>query len=230
MRSSIHGRSIKLENQVETIQRSGYECRVNLHRDAERDSLDECIFNQRRPYSAFRQKIPKLWTSVAHSFLHQIAQNKSWAHPKATTLPRIYKVEMECASLLFSLAKPQSGGILGCDLRHCTSEPFDSRRFVEACRAYGAYSQYTGGHVAVVVPMFRALIMITSVDRLGSVALRSEILCLPFFHLFDFFDISKCSHHFHLQAQKDHWCVRPFLAKHNSLPLLMIQSRQDTHT
>ena len=60
------------------------------------------------------------------------------------------------------------------------------------------------GHVAVVVPMFRALIMITSVDRLGSVALRSEILRLPFFHLFDFFDISKRSHRFHLQAQKDH--------------------------
>ena len=59
------------------------------------------------------------------------------------------------------------------------------------------------GHVAVVVPMFRALIMITSVDRLGSVALRSEILCLPFLNSFDFFDISKCSHHFHLQAQKD---------------------------
>ena len=28
-------------------------------------------------YSAFRQKFPKLWTSLAHSFLHQIAQNKS---------------------------------------------------------------------------------------------------------------------------------------------------------
>ena len=60
------------------------------------------------------------------------------------------------------------------------------------------------GHVAVVVPMFRALIVITSVDRLGSVALRSDILCSPFFHLFDFFDISKCSHRFHFQAQKDH--------------------------
>ena len=91
-------------------------------------------------YSAFRQKFPKLWTSVAHSFLQQVAPNKSWAHPKATTLPRIYKVEMEHASLLFYLAKPQSGGVLGCDLRHCsTSEPFDFRRFVEAC---GAYSQY----------------------------------------------------------------------------------------
>ena len=57
------------------------------------------------------------------------------------TLPRIYKVEMEHASLLFHLAKPQSGGVLGCDLRHCTSEPFDFRRFVEACRAYGAWSR-----------------------------------------------------------------------------------------
>ena len=28
-------------------------------------------------YSAFRQKFPKLWTSVAHSFLQQIAQYKS---------------------------------------------------------------------------------------------------------------------------------------------------------
>ena len=85
----------------------------------------------------------KLWTSVAHSFLQQIAQNKNWAHPKATALHRIYKVEMEHASLLFYLAKPQSWGILGCDLRHCTSEPFDFRRFVEACRAYGGYSQYS---------------------------------------------------------------------------------------
>ena len=32
--------------------------------------------------------------------------------------------------------------------------------------------------------------MITLVDRHGRVALRSEILCMPFFHLFDFFDIS----------------------------------------
>ena len=44
-------------------------------------------------YSAFRQKFPKLWTSAAHSFLEQIAQNKNWAHPKVTTLAPIYKVE-----------------------------------------------------------------------------------------------------------------------------------------
>ena len=85
------------------------------------------------------------------------------------------------------------------------------------------------GHAAVVVPMFRALIMIASVDRHASAALRNKILCMPFFYLFDFFDISKCSHRFRLQAQKDHWCDRPFLAKNNSLPLLMIQSLQDTH-
>ena len=188
-----------------------------------------CWRREREPvhclYSAFRQKFPKLWTSVAHSFLQQIAENKSWAHPKATTLPRIYKVEMEHASLLFYLAKPQCGGVLGCDLRHCTSEPFDFWRFVEACRAYSQYSAWSRCcRSADRCPA------ITSVDRLGSVALRSGILCLPFFHLFDFFDISKCSHRFHSQAQKDHWCVRPFLAKNNSLPLFMIQSRQDTHT
>ena len=83
-------------------------------------------------YSAFRQKFLKLWTSVAHSFLHQIAQNKNWAHPKTSTLPRICKVEMEQASLLYHSAKPKPGGFWGRALRHCTSEPFDSRRFVEA--------------------------------------------------------------------------------------------------
>ena len=82
------------------------------------------------------------------------------------------------------------------------------------------------GHAAVVVPMFRALIMIASVDRHGRVALRSEILSMPIFHLFDFFDISKCSHCFRLQAQKKHWCDRPFLAKNNSFPPWMIQSRR----
>ena len=62
------------------------------------------LAKERTSYSAFRQIFPKLWTSVAHSFLQQIAQNKSWAHPKAPTLPRIYKVEMEHAffALLFS--------------------------------------------------------------------------------------------------------------------------------
>ena len=49
---------------------------------------------------------------------------------------------MQYVSLLYFSAKPQSGEILGCALRHCTPEPFDSRRFAEACRAYRAYSQY----------------------------------------------------------------------------------------
>ena len=74
------------------------------------------IPQKERYYSAFRQKFPKLWTSVAHSFLQQIAQNKNWAHQKFTTLPRICKVEMQQASLLYYSAKPQSGGILGCAL------------------------------------------------------------------------------------------------------------------
>ena len=40
---------------------------------------EERGFNDRpKRYSAFRQKFPnKLWTSVAHSFLQQIAQNKN---------------------------------------------------------------------------------------------------------------------------------------------------------
>ena len=96
-------------------------------------------------YSAFRQKFPKLWTSVAHSFLQQIAQNKNWAHPKATTLPRICKVEMQQASLLYYSAKPQSGGILGCALVCPTSLYVRTIRFPTFCRnlpSEGAYSQY----------------------------------------------------------------------------------------
>ena len=97
------------------------------------------------PYSAFRQKFPKLWTSVAHSFLRQIAQNKNWAHPKATTLPRICKVEMQQASLPYYSAKPQSGGILGCALVCPTSLYVRTIRFPTFCRSLpsvGAYSQY----------------------------------------------------------------------------------------
>ena len=96
-------------------------------------------------YSAFRQKFPKLWTSVAHSFLQQIAQNKNWAHPKATTLPRICKVEMQQASLLYYSAKPQSGGILGCALVCPTSLYVRTIRFPMFCRSLpsvGAYPQY----------------------------------------------------------------------------------------
>ena len=100
---------------------------------------------------------------------------------------------------------------MGCDLRHCTSEPFDpdvllklAERTERTRSTLRGHASTLRGHAAVEVPMFRALIMIASVDRLGSVALRSEILCTPFFHLFDFFDISKCSYRFRLQAQKDH--------------------------
>ena len=103
------------------------------------------FFSNRKAYSAFRQKFPKLWTSVAHSFLQQIAQNKNWAHPKATTLPRICKVEMQQASLLYCSAKPQSGGILGCALVCPTSLYVRTFRFPTFCRSLpsvGAYSQY----------------------------------------------------------------------------------------
>ena len=102
-------------------------------------------FPNRIEYSAFRQKFPKLWTSVAHSFLEQIAQNKNWAYPKATTLPRICKVEMQQASLLYYSAKPQSGGILGCALVCPTSLYVRTIRFPTFCRSLlsvGAYSQY----------------------------------------------------------------------------------------
>ena len=38
---------------------------------------------------------------------------QNWAHPKDTTLPRIYEVEMQLASLLFYLANPNLGAFWG---------------------------------------------------------------------------------------------------------------------
>ena len=92
---------------------------------------------------------------------------------------------MQQASLLYYSAKPQSGGIWGvpwCAQRHCTSEPFDSRRFVETCWALERTHSSLRGQAAVVVPMFRALIMlmIASVHRHGRVALRRFAAVSPF--------------------------------------------------
>ena len=130
---------------------------------------------------------------------------------------------MQQASLLYYSAKPQSGGILGY---------VRTIRFPTFCRSLpsvGAYSQYFAWSRC----RRSADIPRADHDRVSwspwQAALRSEILDMPFFHLFDFFGISKCSHRFRLQAQKDHWCDRPFLAKNNSLPHLLIQSRWDTH-
>ena len=55
-------------------------------------------------------------------------------------------------------------------MNECTSEPFDSRRFVEACRALERTHCTLRYQAAVVVPMFRALIMIALFDRHGRVA------------------------------------------------------------
>ena len=60
------------------------------------------------------------------------------------TLPRICKVEMQQASLLYYSAKPQSGGILGCALVCPTSLYVRTIRFPTFCRSLpsvGAYSQ-----------------------------------------------------------------------------------------
>ena len=141
-------------------------------------------------YSAFRQKFPKLWTSVAHSFLQQIAQNKNWAHPKATTLPRICKVEMQQASLLYYSAKPQSGGILGCALVCPTSLYVRTIRFPDVLSKLAERRSVLTVPCVVrlpSVPMFRALIMIASVHRHGRVALRSEYTVLVFLPFVWFF-------------------------------------------
>ena len=161
---------------------------------------------------AFRQKVPKLWTSVVHSILQQIAQNKNWAHPKATSnLTRIYKVETQHASLLYLSAKPQSGDILGYSIPDVLSKLAErSERTQSTLR----------GHAAVVVTRFRALIMITSVDRHR----RAASICL----IFSTPQIAATAFVFN-ETQNDYRCDRPFMAKNNLLPLLMIQSRQNTH-
>ena len=91
------------------------------------------------------------------------------------------------------------GGILGCALRGIARQNHLIPDVLSklADRMERTHSSLRG-HAAVVVPMFRAQIMIALVDCHGKLALRSELLGIPFFHLFDFFDISKCSHHFRL--------------------------------
>ena len=138
---------IELENWEMTKQNFSSKRRWHKYRKNKGEEKSERQSWRKRDslYSAFRQKFPKLWTSVAHSFLQQIAQKKNWAHPKATTLPRICKVEMQQASLLYYSAKPQSGGILGCALVCPTSLYVRTIRFPTFCRSLpsvGAYSQY----------------------------------------------------------------------------------------
>ena len=101
-------------------------------------------------------------------------------------------------------AKPQCGGILGVSyviVRQNHSIPNVLSKLAE--RTEHTHSTLHGR--CADVPR-------ADHDRAGSrVALRIEILCMPFFHLFDFLDISKCRHRFRFPAKKDHWCDRPFL-------------------
>ena len=146
-----------------------------------------------------------------------------------STLPRIYKVEMQHVSLLYYSAKPQS--------RAFWVVPYVIVRQNHSILAF--CQSLLSVRSVLTVPCIVTLLsycrcserwswsrqLLTVAARLWGVrysACHSSI-CLIFF------DISKCSHRFRLQAQKDHWCERPFLAKNNLLALLMIQSRQDTH-
>ena len=58
------------------------------------------------------------------------------------TLPRICKVEMQQASLLYYSAKPQSGGILGCALVCPTSLYVRTIRFPTFCRSLPCVGAY----------------------------------------------------------------------------------------
>ena len=60
------------------------------------------------------------------------AQNKNWAHPKDTTSPRIRNAARFVA---LSFSKTQIWWHFWVCLRHCTSEPFDSRRLSKLAEA-----------------------------------------------------------------------------------------------
>ena len=66
---------------------------------------------------------------------------------------------------------------MGCALRQNHSIPEVLSKLAERTRTERT-------HAAVVVPMFSALIMFASVDRHGRVAIRSEILSMPFVLIF----------------------------------------------
>ena len=163
-----HARSLRAITFSRSIPAVFHRMRMRMRRSWNFQASDRCRA-RKTVYSAFRQKFPKLWTSVAHSFLQQIAQNKNWAHPKATTLPRICKVEMQQASLLYYSAKPQSGGIWGCALVCPTALYVRTILFPTFCRSasvpsVGAYSQYPawlGCHRSADVPR-------ADHDRVGS--------------------------------------------------------------
>ena len=93
-------------------------------------------------YSAFRQKFPKLWTSIAHSFLQQLAQNKNWAHPKLLPYPEFAK--WKCSKLRCSIIQqnPNLGafwGVFYVIVRQNYSIPDVLSKLAERT---GAYSQY----------------------------------------------------------------------------------------
>ena len=140
---------------------------------------------------------------------------------------------MQQASLLYYSAKPQSGGILGCALRHCTSEPTFSLskiRFPPFSRSLASvktYSQYPAwSHCRRSADIPRA-----DHDRVGwspwqgGFNLRSDILRMPFFHLLGFSTSQNAATAFVFQHKKT--IEVTFLGQNNSLPLLLIQSRQN---
>ena len=79
---------------------------------------------------------------------------------------------MEHASLLFYLAKPQSGAFWVVTYVIVGQNHSISDILLKLAERTERTHSSLRGHVAVVVPLFCALIVITSVDHLGSMALR----------------------------------------------------------
>ena len=108
-------------------------------------TLDNCktSFRNFKQVQCIRAKISKtLDKRSTLIFAANCTEQKLSSSERYYLTPNLWsRNEARFVALLFS--QPQSGGILGCAQRHCTSEPFDCRRFVEACWAYGAYGAYT---------------------------------------------------------------------------------------
>ena len=180
--------STKFEKKYNALQKGKKKVKRKSYYKSETNSSGLCIvagvqchLTNELTVQCIQAKFPKPWTSLAHSFLQQIAQNKNWAHRKATTLPRICEVEMQQASLLYYSAKPQSGGILGCALVCPTSLYVRTIPFPTFCRSLpsvGAYSQYpawSGCRRSADVPR-------ADHDRVGSSpwqGMRVYCACLP---------------------------------------------------
>ena len=154
---------------------------------------------------------------------------QNWAHPKATTLPRICKSRNAASFVALFFSKTPIWGHFGV---YPTSLYVRTIRFPTFCRSMssvGVYSQYP----AWLRCRRSADVPRAEHDRVGwspwQGGVKERDTRNAIFPFVWFFRHLKLQPSLSSSSTKDHWCDRPFLAKNNSLPLLMMQIRQDTH-